>query len=320
MPELLIQLASSDHTAAMKASHHLWCCLCHQHAYVSSAALPALPFLLEILDEANEQLTVEILDILTGFAVCSRDDIPTSEDWTRELHARLIEERHRFTRLADHPNSDIADWGRGLLDELSARGQPEDTVNDGARFVVPAALLAQLRERRAQKRARWQGGAPATRTPSLIETFKQLVDSPAPNTKEAAAAFVDGMDALQSEVEDQEDAFLLDPGMGPMTYLTTDGRVLEDHRSWDGGGLREATLDDAIAALVVGAMKTGITELLSLVPACPEDGSRCPRCEGERWDKRLREHGLEIICGICRGRGWMTPAMLEAAKARGATM
>jgi len=39
---------------------------------------------------------------------------------------------------------------------------------------------------------------------------------------------------LQLEVEDSEDAFLLDAGMGPMTYLTSDARVLWDHRSWDG--------------------------------------------------------------------------------------
>lgn len=67
-------------------------------------------------------------------------------------------------------------------------------------------------------------------------------------------------------------------------------------------------------------LKTKIVQLidaLRLVPACPDNGSRCPRCEGERWDKPLlREHGVEIICGICRGRGWTTPAMLEAAKAR----
>jgi hypothetical protein len=106
--------------------------------------------------------------------------------------------------------------------------------------------------------------------------------------------------------------------MGPMTYLTTDGRVLEDHRSWVGDGLREATFDDAIAALVVGAKKTGLADLLRLVPVCPDDGAPCPHCAGERWDKPLRDHGLEIICGLCRGRGWTTPALLEAAKARSA--
>ena len=192
-------------------------------------------------------------------------------------------------------------------------------MNEPARFVVPPALLAQLRARRSQQRARRPGRAPAPKA-SLIETFKGLIDSPRPDVARAATSFVDGMDALQREVEDAEDAFLLDPGMGPMTYLTSDGRVLDDHRSWDGEALREAMLDEASAALVVGAKKTGITDLLSLVPACPDDGSRCTRCEGERWDKPLREHGLELICGLCRGRGWMTRELLEAAKARGAAV
>ena len=103
-----------------------------------------------------------------------------------------------------------------------------------------------------------------------------------------------------------------------MTYLTADGRVLRDHRSWDGDGLGEDTLDDAIPALVVVAKKTGIAELLSLILPCPDDGSRCPRCEGERWDKPLRERGVEITCGVCRAKGWVTPATLEAARLRGA--
>lgn len=179
-------------------------------------------------------------------------------------------------------------------------------MNEPARFVVPPALLAQLRERRAQRRAHRSERAVVAK-PSLIETFKALIDSSRPDVTKVATAFVDGMEALEREVEDAEDAFLLDPGMGPMTYLASDGRVLEDHRSWDGEALREATLDEAIAALVVGAKKTGIVDLLSLVPERPEDGSRCPRCEGERWDKPLREHGMEIICGLCRGRGWVVP-------------
>lgn len=66
VPGQLWLLAKGDHKEAMAASHELWCELCHQHAYVSSAALPALPFLLEVMDGAGEQLAVEILDLLLG--------------------------------------------------------------------------------------------------------------------------------------------------------------------------------------------------------------------------------------------------------------
>lgn len=74
-------LAGSDHKTAMGAAHDLWCGLCHQHAYVSSAALPALPFILEVLDQANDDLSAEILDILLGFAVCSVDPVPVPQDF-----------------------------------------------------------------------------------------------------------------------------------------------------------------------------------------------------------------------------------------------
>lgn len=77
----LSRLASHDHEDAMTAAHELWCGLCHQYAYISSAALPALPFILEVLDYANDELTLEILDILRGFAVCSVYPIPVPKDF-----------------------------------------------------------------------------------------------------------------------------------------------------------------------------------------------------------------------------------------------
>ncbi|MDQ5936624.1 MAG: hypothetical protein QG574_3960 [Cyanobacteriota bacterium erpe_2018_sw_21hr_WHONDRS-SW48-000092_B_bin.40] len=79
--EQLLNLASQDDEKAMKAAHHLWCGLCHQHAFISSAALPALPFILEVLDNANETIALEILDILLGFAACSVYPIPVPDDF-----------------------------------------------------------------------------------------------------------------------------------------------------------------------------------------------------------------------------------------------
>lgn len=111
----LEELGSDDETKALEASHHLWCCLCHQHAYVSSAALPALTFLLEVLEGTGEQLMVEILDILTGFAECSKDD---ESDWIRELRAQLHTARPRFESLKEHRNQEVADWAGRILSEL----------------------------------------------------------------------------------------------------------------------------------------------------------------------------------------------------------
>lgn len=170
-----------------------------------------------------------------------------------------------------------------------------------ARFLLPPALLAALRERRASRSASAIRGT----TPQPLHTLDLARGSTTLDVRAAAVAFVDGMDALQREVEAAEDAFLLDPGMGPMTYLTSDGRVLLDHRTWDGDDLRRATLDEAIASLVVGAKKTGIVALLDLIPTRPVDAETCARCEGERWDTLLRAHGHEVVCTVCRGRGWV---------------
>jgi hypothetical protein len=59
VPDQLRRLAGPDLKAALEASHELWCGLCHQHMQVGSAALPALPFLLEVLDSADRDMAVE---------------------------------------------------------------------------------------------------------------------------------------------------------------------------------------------------------------------------------------------------------------------
>ena len=148
--------------------------------------------------------------------------------------------------------------------------------------------------------------------------MKRLFSSAQPDVKRVAAEYVHGMGQLQDEVEDKHDAFLLDPGLGPMTYLTADGRVLLDERSFVGDSIREATDDEAIAALVVGAKKTGITALLELIPVRPTDTLPCPACNETRWFvDRGAEGRLEIVCFVCRGRGWVDQATLDEAAARG---
>lgn len=123
VPQQIRRLAGTDQKEALAASHDLWCGLCHQHANVSSAALPALPFLLEVLDHADEQLTIEILDILLGFAVCTRPGRENTgtepiADWVQELRAGVIAERPRLQQLAKHPNPDLADFAQAIMDAI----------------------------------------------------------------------------------------------------------------------------------------------------------------------------------------------------------
>jgi hypothetical protein len=126
-------LASPDRAKALQATHDLWCGLCHQHVQVATAALPALPFILEVLDGADQELTVEILDILLGFALgtnrqrsvafqkaCGRD-VPLPEpEWVAGLRLRLLAQAPRWRKLAEDANEDIADFARRILEELSA--------------------------------------------------------------------------------------------------------------------------------------------------------------------------------------------------------
>lgn len=113
---------------------------------------------------------------------------------------------------------------------------------------------------------------------------------------------------------DDKDMFLLDPGMGPTMTLGKDGYVYYDGNGWDDLGamtsvnlpIRRATPDESVSALVVGAKKQNVPELLELIPKCPSVELVCPCCHGERWvnvsgDPNI---GPTMICYICWGRGW----------------
>lgn len=121
VPGQLVALRS-DLPAALMAAHDLWCGLCHQHAFISSAALSALPFLLEVVEDAPDVLIVELLDIFVGFARLTAPGVATNmPDWANELRAGLVAARPRFETLANHPNSDVRQFAAEVIDDLDAR-------------------------------------------------------------------------------------------------------------------------------------------------------------------------------------------------------
>jgi hypothetical protein len=111
-------------------------------------------------------------------------------------------------------------------------------------------------------------------------------------------------------VELELDAFLLDPGFGPPTYLTRDGRIV-----WDLGDFWDPIDPSPVnvyGAIAIGAKKTGVEALLDLLPKRPADAYDCPRCNGRGWsdgDGRLKDAKNQpffVVCGACashRDRG-----------------
>lgn len=118
----LTRLVSEDQSVAFAASIELSDSLCHQHAYMLNATLPALPFVLEVLDVADDRLTVEILDALLGFARNSHtdEDVLGVYPWIVEVRERLHAEQGRLERLAASINPEMADFAAFVLEVLQA--------------------------------------------------------------------------------------------------------------------------------------------------------------------------------------------------------
>jgi hypothetical protein len=122
VPSLLRQLAAPDAENATEASHNLWCGLCHQHAYVSSAALPSYPILLKVLHSADEELAVEILDILLGFARCTAPvagiDPSSRPHWEADLHDQMIADKGAYEAFAKSGNEVVRGFASDIIEAL----------------------------------------------------------------------------------------------------------------------------------------------------------------------------------------------------------
>ncbi len=119
VPNSLWALFSGDRERAMRAASDLWAGLCHQHAYISSAALPACNFLMLALREADDKLKVELLDIFLGFAVCTGRSAET--DWERQLREKLEADLPVFAGLVSSENEDISYFSGRIVEELTGK-------------------------------------------------------------------------------------------------------------------------------------------------------------------------------------------------------
>jgi len=83
MPTMLKNLASRKLPRAMKASHQVWTALCGG-GRVHSATLPALPFLVEIMEISDPAVQDGIVDILT-----SVKQVEAEDEWQTKLKQTL---------------------------------------------------------------------------------------------------------------------------------------------------------------------------------------------------------------------------------------
>lgn len=130
LPELIAGLHSVDEAAALSAASELAAGLCHLHVQIASAALPALPFVLEMLPSASEKVTVEILDMLVSFAITT-DPVGMRQfasavgkrrllrpGWVDELRRALEAALPRIAGYATHQNPAISEFAVKFADEI----------------------------------------------------------------------------------------------------------------------------------------------------------------------------------------------------------
>lgn len=113
----LKDLFSNDTNIALQASHDLWCDLCHQHTFISSASLPAYDILYQGLQILDTALKVEILDIFYGFAICTTNEA-SPNSWQTQLRTKLKNNIDTFAQLTTHPNEDIVAFAENILSAL----------------------------------------------------------------------------------------------------------------------------------------------------------------------------------------------------------
>jgi hypothetical protein len=108
------------------------------------------------------------------------------------------------------------------------------------------------------------------------------------------------------------DAYMLDPGLGPPTYLTADGRIVWDDDVWGVVGTR----GEAFSSIMAGVRKTGVYELRELLPQRDPIASDCNDCSASGWFdahgelRDLEGRPFSFVCPRCAGLGWTSPSVV----------
>jgi hypothetical protein len=136
VPKQLECLGSADEEIALSAAADLAAELCHQHVQIASAALPAFPVIMEMLPSVSDKVRVEILDMLTGFAITTDPDrmrqfasavgkrrMPPPA-WVQELRRALQTAVPRIAEYATHENPSISEFAGMFVEKMGKDASP----------------------------------------------------------------------------------------------------------------------------------------------------------------------------------------------------
>jgi hypothetical protein len=131
VPLHIVELASTDKMTACRAAFDLGNELCHQHVQLSAAANPALPFIIEALNTADDDVLLEGLYILLGFAKGTnltrvRDCCgPTAllPKWAGVVRETLLRQLPQFHAIARSRNVEVREYATVIIDELNTSAQ-----------------------------------------------------------------------------------------------------------------------------------------------------------------------------------------------------
>ncbi len=111
-------------------------------------------------------------------------------------------------------------------------------------------------------------------------------------------------------IAERYDAFLLDPGLGPAVFLSSDGRIIWDDDGW---GVR-VNRGEAFTSILAGVKKTGIAELRTLLPPRPAESADCAECAATGWrtfGDEAQGKVMSFLCDKCGGLGWTAPSVVR---------
>jgi len=130
IPEQIERLHSPDEKIALSGAGDLRATLCRQRVQIASAALPAFPFIVEMLSSSSPRVVVEVLDILVGFAITTnrvrmdrfasavgKRRVP-QPGWVEELRRALQVALPQISVYVTHENPTIAEAAKMFVDEI----------------------------------------------------------------------------------------------------------------------------------------------------------------------------------------------------------